>query len=117
MANIGEQRAGGQGGIRTLERLLTVTHFPGVRLKPLGHLSGIPPGPSVRQARRARYPASAPNANPAPGRDFPGPMNSGEALSGTNPRDIICIRIIFHPDVYTNVVVSRRGDNFVVTAA
>ena len=31
---------GGQGGIRTLERLSTVTHFPGVRLKPLGHLSG-----------------------------------------------------------------------------
>src|ERR1043166_995818 len=30
---------GGQGGIRTLERLLTVTHFPGVRLQPLGHLS------------------------------------------------------------------------------
>src|SRR5580704_11380042 len=32
-------KAGGQGGIRTLERLLTVTHFPGVRLQPLGHLS------------------------------------------------------------------------------
>ncbi len=36
------RRTGGQGGIRTLERLLTVTHFPGVRLKPLGHLSGTP---------------------------------------------------------------------------
>src|SRR3546814_9541267 len=30
---------GGAGGIRTLERLLTVTHFPGVRLRPLGHRS------------------------------------------------------------------------------
>ena len=26
-------------GIRTLDTLLTYTHFPGVRLKPLGHLS------------------------------------------------------------------------------
>src|SRR4051794_10980288 len=29
----------GQGGIRTHGTLLTYTHFPGVRLKPLGHLS------------------------------------------------------------------------------
>ncbi len=26
-------------GIRTLDTLLTYTHFPGVRLRPLGHLS------------------------------------------------------------------------------
>ncbi len=31
--------AGGQGGIRTLDTLLAYTHFPGVRLQPLGHLS------------------------------------------------------------------------------
>lgn len=31
---------GGQGGIRTLDTLLTYTHFPGARLRPLGHLSG-----------------------------------------------------------------------------
>ena len=31
---------GGEGGIRTLGTLLTYTHFPGVLLKPLGHLSG-----------------------------------------------------------------------------
>tara|TARA_R110000823_G_scaffold28280_3_gene82488 strand:- start:745 stop:1164 length:420 start_codon:yes stop_codon:yes gene_type:complete len=30
---------GGERGIRTLETLLTFTHFPGVRLQPLGHLS------------------------------------------------------------------------------
>ena len=30
---------GGDGGIRTLDTLLTYTHFPGVRLKPLSHLS------------------------------------------------------------------------------
>jgi hypothetical protein len=30
---------GGENGIRTHEPLLTVTHFPGVRLRPLGHLS------------------------------------------------------------------------------
>ena len=31
---------GGERGIRTLETL-PFTHFPGVRLQPLGHLSGI----------------------------------------------------------------------------
>ncbi len=33
---------GGEGGIRTLDTLLTYTHFPGVLLQPLGHLSGKP---------------------------------------------------------------------------
>ena len=32
---------GGEGGIRTRGGLLTLTRFPGVRLKPLIHLSGI----------------------------------------------------------------------------
>jgi hypothetical protein len=31
--------AGGERGIRTLGTLLTYTRFPGVLLKPLGHLS------------------------------------------------------------------------------
>lgn len=31
--------AGGAGGIRTLDTLLTYTHFPGERLRPLGHRS------------------------------------------------------------------------------
>jgi hypothetical protein len=31
--------SGGERGIRTLDTLLTYTHFPGVLLKPLGHLS------------------------------------------------------------------------------
>ena len=31
--------SGGEGGIRTLGTLLTYTHFPGVLLQPLGHLS------------------------------------------------------------------------------
>ena len=34
-----EELRNGQGGIRTHGTLLTYTHFPGVRLKPLGHLS------------------------------------------------------------------------------
>lgn len=33
-------QCGGEGGIRTRGRLLTYTRFPGVRLKPLIHLSG-----------------------------------------------------------------------------
>ena len=32
---------GGEGGIRTRGRLLTYTRFPGVRLKPLIHLSAV----------------------------------------------------------------------------
>ncbi len=32
-------RYGGEKGIRTLDTLLAYTHFPGVRLRPLGHLS------------------------------------------------------------------------------
>ena len=32
--------SGGEGGIRTLDGLSTHTHFPGVLLRPLGHLSG-----------------------------------------------------------------------------
>ena len=34
------KEGGGEGGIRTLGTLLTYTHFPGVLLQPLGHLSG-----------------------------------------------------------------------------
>jgi hypothetical protein len=32
---------GGERGIRTLGTLLTYTRFPGVRLKPLGHLTNL----------------------------------------------------------------------------
>jgi hypothetical protein len=32
---------GGERGIRTLGTLFTYTRFPGVRLKPLGHLSPV----------------------------------------------------------------------------
>lgn len=32
---------GGEGGIRTLDTLLTYTHFPGVLLQPLGHFTVI----------------------------------------------------------------------------
>ena len=53
---------GGERGIRTLGRLLTYTRFPGVRLKPLIHLSGkrelyphvirpVPPRRPFRQRR------------------------------------------------------------------
>ena len=35
----GMQSTGGEGGIRTPETFKGFTRFPGVRLKPLGHLS------------------------------------------------------------------------------
>lgn len=31
----------GEGGIRTRDTLLGYTHFPGARLRPLGHLSNV----------------------------------------------------------------------------
>ena len=40
-----DRLGGGAGGIRTLDTLLTYTHFPGERLRPLGHrsaCSGVP---------------------------------------------------------------------------
>ena len=54
---------GGEGGIRTLDTL-PYTHFPGVLLRPLGHLSvkqnircrdAYCLAPSAERARRARY--------------------------------------------------------------
>src|SRR3989344_5224175 len=42
---------GGEGGIRTLGTVLPYTHFPGVLLKPLGHLSG---GNTAHPLRRAQ---------------------------------------------------------------
>src|SRR5512132_770633 len=33
--------SGGAGGIRTLDTVLPYTHFPGERLRPLGHRSAI----------------------------------------------------------------------------
>jgi hypothetical protein len=34
-----KQASGGAAGIRTLDELLAHTHFPGERLRPLGHRS------------------------------------------------------------------------------
>lgn len=42
LRNRAMQCPGGEGGIRTRGGLLTHTRFPGVRLKPLIHLSGKP---------------------------------------------------------------------------
>ena len=47
-----ENRGGGAGGIRTHDRLLTYTHFPGERLRPLGHRSAFCSGRGALIARR-----------------------------------------------------------------
>ena len=44
----------GRGGIRTHGTLLTYTHFPGVRLKPLGHPSQCDIVSQLHQSKRAR---------------------------------------------------------------
>ena len=41
---------GGERGIRTLETLLTLTHFPGVLLQPLGHLTTLHTYTSIQVA-------------------------------------------------------------------
>ncbi len=47
--------SGGEGGIRTLDTGLPYTHFPGVRLRPLGHLSGLSrEGTGLREARKGK---------------------------------------------------------------
>src|SRR3954452_16599396 len=35
------RKGGGAGGIRTLDTVLPYTHFPGERLRPLGHRSAL----------------------------------------------------------------------------
>ena len=46
----------GEIGIRTLEALSALTHFPGVRLRPLGHLSGFSGGKSTKNCDIERIP-------------------------------------------------------------
>jgi hypothetical protein len=43
----------GENGIRTHEPLLAITHFPGVRLRPLGHLSlKVLPGRARKNSKK-----------------------------------------------------------------
>src|SRR6476659_778777 len=74
--------AGGAGGIRTLDTVLPYTHFPGERLRPLGHRSAI-------AGRRASRGLSGSGQGC---RDFPPPlraktMTPAERLSGRPPSD------------------------------
>ena len=47
-----KQTIGGAAGIRTLDELLTHTHFPGERLRPLGHRSAYEPDRFVQRTGR-----------------------------------------------------------------
>ncbi len=47
--------AGGERGIRTLDTLLRYTHFPGVLLKPLGHLSNAANLQTIHRIAVAHY--------------------------------------------------------------
>ena len=89
-------RPGGEGGIRTRGGCLAPTRFPGVRLKPLIHLSGDddlsramsparPPG-APRPAHRSR--PSAPSAGPA----LRPPEARRNKPSPTAPRRADCTR-------------------------
>ena len=62
---------GGETGIRTPDRLLTYTRFPGVRLKPLIHLSGA----AVGEGRQKTRGASIANAL-CPAAEFPFALTS-----------------------------------------
>jgi hypothetical protein len=66
---------GGESGIRTRGGLLTLTRFPGVRLKPLIHLSGArefsrspqPPAPPLAFSSAMAVPISAETSLMLPG--------------------------------------------------
>ncbi len=53
---------GGAGGIRTLDTLLAYTHFPGERLRPLGHRSACS-GVAASSGSDGRWQASRRHAN------------------------------------------------------
>src|SRR3954462_4137831 len=55
----GDLSAGGEGGIRTRVGLLTQTRFPGVRLKPLIHLSAV-----VQRTTTRNYTRPSPRPSP-----------------------------------------------------
>ena len=58
---------GGAGGIRTLDTVLPYTHFPGERLRPLGHRSAFAGrAPPSRKARAIGQPCSCRQAAPMP---------------------------------------------------
>ena len=72
-------RRNGWGGIRTHGTLLTYTHFPGVRLKPLGHPSRVleaSKSPRLQEARPASGAGWVVDAGDSAERDVytPGPF-------------------------------------------
>ncbi len=69
---------GGEGGIRTLDTGLPYTHFPGVLLQPLGHLSG-----ESRRARVNQNPASFKSGKPGFSVDLDDGMQ-GSVLNGVH---------------------------------
>ena len=77
--------SGGEGGIRTLDTLLTYTHFPGVRLQPLGHLTGtwIKNTPRGRFLKARRLPEACRASN---GKS----SHAGDLLSNHNTLAIYC---------------------------
>ncbi len=58
-AGLDTEGSGGAGGIRTLDTLLAYTHFPGERLRPLGHRSACPGRQAHLGARRRQGKAAA----------------------------------------------------------
>jgi hypothetical protein len=79
---------GGWGGIRTHDTLLTYTHFPGARLRPLGHPSKAQePRPvcrtaASRAADHSQPPGGGQPTSPAQPRNQRGCRRSGSMESG-----------------------------------
>ena len=96
----------GRGGIRTHGTLLTYTHFPGVRLKPLGHPSlhqisarttRVPPGEQRRGSPatdRERFELSIPGS---PVCRFSRPVPSTTRPPVLQPRKLLGERGLFNP--------------------
>src|SRR5687767_2625505 len=59
-------QSGGAGGIRTLDTVLPYTHFPGERLRPLGHRSACSGGRAFRGGGQAGQPCRGLRLAPMP---------------------------------------------------
>ena len=83
--------SGGAGGIRTLDTLLTYTHFPGVRLRPLGHCSAFLFAVPQRHASAGPATRSGASSGGATGSQaIPGTRASAAAFSCYTPRPRPC---------------------------
>src|SRR4051812_29698012 len=80
---------GGAGGIRTLDTVLPYTHFPGERLRPLGHRSAPAAGRLQTQEKRLE-------GRPSKRRRVSGQGSRAEVPKALRARTCLFLATIFH---------------------